>query len=135
MIPKITEKPMMLIAGPGAGKTTDMVTRIIQSIPKLRSNRILAAITFTNAASDSIKRRLQEQVKISPNVFIGTNYSFFNQFILMPFASLFGYIGDEKVFLEIDVKIISLTIKRFRPLGREYKAILLISCLGKAKSL
>jgi DNA helicase-2/ATP-dependent DNA helicase PcrA len=104
MIPKITEKPMMLIAGPGAGKTTDMVTRIIQSIPKLRSNRILAAITFTNAASDSIKRRLQEQVKISPNVFIGTNYSFFNQFILMPFASLFGYIGDEKVFLEIDVK-------------------------------
>ena len=104
MIPQITEKPTMLIAGPGAGKTTDMVARIVEAIPELRPNRILAAITFTNAATDSIKRRLQEQVKIPPNVFVGTNYSFFNQFILIPFASLFGYVGDDKVFLEIDVK-------------------------------
>jgi len=104
MIPQITEKPTMLIAGPGAGKTTDMVARIVEVIPELRPNRILAAITFTNAATDSIKRRLQEQVKIPPNVFVGTNYSFFNQFILLPFASLFGYVGDDKVFLEIDVK-------------------------------
>ena len=81
-----------------------MVTRIVEAIPELRPNRILAAITFTNAATDSIKSRLQEQVKIPPNVFIGTNYSFFNQFILIPFASLFGYIGDNKIFLEIDVK-------------------------------
>ncbi len=104
MIPKITEKPTMLIAGPGAGKTTDMVERIVEAIPALRPNRILAAITFTNAATDSIKNRLQEHVKIPPNVFVGTNYSFFNQFILMPFASLFGYIGDDKVFFEIDIK-------------------------------
>jgi len=93
----------MLIAGPGAGKTTDMVERIVEAIPELRPNRILAAITFTNAATDSIKNRLQEQIKIPPNVFIGTNYSFFNQFILIPFASLFGYTVDDKVFLEIDV--------------------------------
>lgn len=104
MIPKITDKPTMLIAGPGAGKTTDMVERIVEAIPELRPNRILAAITFTNAATDSIKNRLQEQIKIPPNVFIGTNYSFFNQFILIPFASLFGYTVDDKVFLEIDVK-------------------------------
>jgi len=104
MIPKITEKPTMLIAGPGAGKTTDMVVRIVEAIPELRPNRILAAITFTNAAADSIKRRLQEQIQIPRNIFVGTNYSFFNQFILIPFASLFGYVGDDKVFLEIDVK-------------------------------
>lgn len=104
MIPKITEKPTMMIAGPGAGKTTDMVDRIVEVIPELKPNRILAAITFTNAATDSIKSRLQDQIHIPPNVFVGTNYSFFNQFILIPFASLFGYIGDDKVFLEIDVK-------------------------------
>lgn len=103
MIPKITEKPTMKIAGPGAGKTTDMVDRIVEVIPELKPNRILAAITFTNAATDLIKSRLQEQIQIPPNVFVGTNYSFFNQFILIPFASLFEYIGDEKVFLEIDV--------------------------------
>ncbi len=103
MIPKITEKPTMLIAGPGAGKTTDMVDRLVEAIPELRPNRILAAITFTNAATESIKIRLQEKVKIPPNIFIGTNYSFFNQFILIPFASLFGHTVDDKVFLEIDV--------------------------------
>lgn len=103
MIPKISEKPTMLIAGPGAGKTTDMVERIVEAIPELRPNRVLAAITFTNAATDSIKRRLQEQVKIPPNVFIGTNYSFFNRFILIPYASLFGYTPSDKLFLEIDV--------------------------------
>ena len=104
MIPKIIEKPTMLIAGPGAGKTTDMVERIAEAIPELRHNRILAAITFTNAATNSIKKRLQEQVKIPSNVFVGTNYSFFNQFILTPFAALFEDVGDDKVFLEIDIK-------------------------------
>lgn len=77
---------------------------IVETIPKLKPNRILAAITFTNSATDSIKGRLQGQIQIQPNVFIGTNYSFFNQFILIPFASLFGYVGDDKVFLEIDLK-------------------------------
>ena len=84
MIPKINEKPTMMIAGPGAGKTTDMVTRIVEAIPELKPNRILAAITFTNAATDSIKSRLHNQIQIPPNVFVGTNYSFFNQFILIP---------------------------------------------------
>ena len=44
MIPKIDDKPTMLIAGPGAGKTTDMVERIVEAIPELRPNRVLAAI-------------------------------------------------------------------------------------------
>ncbi|HDL08104.1 MAG TPA: hypothetical protein ENG35_05125, partial [Desulfobacteraceae bacterium] len=55
MIPKIEDKPTLMIAGPGAGKTHDMVDRIVGAIPDLRPNRILAAITFTNAATDSIR--------------------------------------------------------------------------------
>ncbi len=68
MIPEINEKPTMMIAGPGAGKTYEMVERIVEAIPELKPNRILAAITFTNAATDSIKRRLEEQIHIPPNV-------------------------------------------------------------------
>ena len=104
MIPEINEKPTMMIAGPGAGKTYEMVERIVEAIPELKPNRILAAITFTNAATDSIKRRLEEQIHIPPNVFVGTNYSFFNQFILLPFALLFDYVAQDKIFLEIDVR-------------------------------
>ena len=104
MIPKIKEKPKMVIAGPGAGKTYDMVEQIVQAIPSIKPNRILAAITFTNAATDSIKNRLQNLIQIPPNAFIGTNYSFFNQFIFLPFATLFDYAALDKLFLEIDVK-------------------------------
>lgn len=107
MIPKINVKPVMMIAGPGAGKTTDMVGRIVEALPELKPNRVLAAITFTNAATDSIKKRIQEKIKIPQNVFIGTNHSFFNKFILTPFASLFGYTVDDKLFLDIDVKKIA----------------------------
>ena len=104
MIPKIKEKPTMVIAGPGAGKTYGMVEKIVEAIPSIKPNRILAAITFTNAATDSIKNRLQDLIQIPPNVFIGTNYSFFNQFIFLPFATLFDYAALDKLFLEIDVK-------------------------------
>lgn len=105
MIPKIAEKPTMVIAGPGAGKTHDMVKRIVDAIPDLKPNRILAAITFTNAATDSIKERLlKEIIHIPYNVFIGTNYSFFNKFILIPFSSLFTNVPMDKLFLEIDIR-------------------------------
>ncbi|MGB2804918.1 MAG: UvrD-helicase domain-containing protein [Candidatus Zixiibacteriota bacterium] len=104
MIPKIKDKPTMVIAGPGAGKTHDMVHKVLEAIPSLKPNRVLAAITFTNAATDSIKERLHNVIHIPPNVFVGTNYSFFNQFILLPFATLFDYVALDKLFLEIDVK-------------------------------
>ena len=112
MIPKIEDKPTLMIAGPGAGKTHDMVDRIVGAIPDLRPNRILAAITFTNAATDSIREKLQDLAQIPPNVFVGTNYSFFNQFIFLPFASLFDYAGLDRVFLEIDVRKIVDSICR-----------------------
>jgi DNA helicase-2/ATP-dependent DNA helicase PcrA len=104
MIPTIRDKPTLMIAGPGAGKTYDMVEKIVEAIADLKPNRILAAITFTNAATDSIREKLQDLVQIPPNVFVGTTYSFFNQFIFLPFASLFDYAGVDKLFLEIDVR-------------------------------
>ena len=94
----------MVIAGPGAGKMHDMVHRIAEALPDLRPNRILAAITFTNKATESIKKRLQDIIQIPANVFVGTNYSFFNQFILLPFATLFGHTPLDKVFFEIDFR-------------------------------
>lgn len=102
MIPKINEKPTMVIAGSGAGKTHDMVSHIVDAIPALKPNRILAAITFTNAATESIREKLQKLIHVPQNVFIGTTYSFFNRFILLPFATLFDHVPADKMFLEID---------------------------------
>ena len=101
---KIKEKPVLVIAGPGAGKTYDVVSEVVEVLPNLKPNRVLAVITYTNAATDSIRGRLCKAAEIPPNVFIGTNHSFLNQFILMPYATLFGHVSLDKLFLEIDVK-------------------------------
>lgn len=104
MINKIKEKPKIIIAGPGAGKTHDMVLKIIDLLPKLKPNRTLAAITFTNAATDSIREKLCKLIQIPPNIFIGTNYSFFNKYIFRPFAPLFYQVPYDQLFLDFDIE-------------------------------
>ena len=39
----------------------------------------------------------------APNVFVGTTYSFFNEFILLPYATVFCQLGLDKVFLDLKV--------------------------------
>jgi len=50
--------PRLIIAGAGSGKTTDMVEEIMSALPSLNRNRVLATITYTNSAADTIKERL-----------------------------------------------------------------------------
>lgn len=83
-------RPKLVIAGPGAGKTTELVHQIRKLLPTLQPNRVLGAITYTNAASNSIRRVLAQTTRVPPNVFIGTNHAFLSQFILAPYASIFG---------------------------------------------
>ncbi|MCE5339977.1 MAG: ATP-dependent helicase [Planctomycetaceae bacterium] len=99
---KTKNKPVLVIAGPGAGKTYDMVDRIMDAIPHLQPHRILAAITYTNAATSNIKERLAKRICIPPNVFIGTNHSFCYRFIFKPFGHLAGMLPKELVFMDID---------------------------------
>jgi len=96
------DKPVLVIAGPGAGKTYDMVSKVLQAIPNLRPNRILAAITYTNAAAESIRRRLSDKINIPENVFVGTNHSFFYRFIFNPYGHLVGDVPREKTVLQAD---------------------------------
>ncbi len=95
-------KPVLVIAGPGAGKTYEMVDRISDEIPHLEPHRILAAITYTNAATNLIRERLTQRINIPPNVFIGTNHSFCFQFIFKPFGQLMGNLPREMVFADLD---------------------------------
>lgn len=100
---EVQQKPTLVIAGPGAGKTWQMVDHVARAIPNLKTNRVLAVITYTNAASDSIRHRLAKKVHIPPNIFIGTIHSFFNKFILTPYANLFEYTSEELVFIETNI--------------------------------
>ncbi|KAF2342277.1 UvrD-helicase domain-containing protein [Flavobacterium tistrianum] len=119
------EKPKLIIAGAGSGKTTNMVTEIVRSIPQLEPYRFLVAITYTNAATNSIKEKLSRKIKIPPNVFIGTTYAFFNKFLVLPYATLLpkvtidkknnrikeDFIAVDKIFFELDDKKLNTILK------------------------
>jgi DNA helicase-2/ATP-dependent DNA helicase PcrA len=104
MAKRTTNKATLIIAGPGAGKTHNMVFEIIQNLPLLTSCRYMAVITHTNAATNNIKDRLGKKITLPPNLFIGTIHAFLNKFIIIPYSS-FGdaEIPEEKLFVQFGI--------------------------------
>jgi DNA helicase-2/ATP-dependent DNA helicase PcrA len=97
------KKPKLIIAGPGAGKTHNMVDAIIKALEDLHPNRYIAVITYTNSATNNIKLRLAKRIALPENLFIGTMHSFINKFIVIPFSSLvLDKIGKDKIFMQCD---------------------------------
>lgn len=98
-------KPTVVVAGPGAGKTHNMVNEIATRIPELSPNRFLVAITYTNAAADMIRTRLHQRVRPTRNVYIGTIHSFLNRFILSPFSVVLQQLPEDHIFVSADVSV------------------------------
>jgi len=94
-------KGTLIIAGPGAGKTHNMVEKIITDLPYLSTARYMAVITYTNAATENIRSRLSKRIAIPENLFIGTIHSFLNRFVVIPYGN-FGAesVGIEKLFMQ-----------------------------------
>lgn len=88
------------IAGPGAGKTHNMVNMITENIINLKPNKFLAVITYTNEATKVIKSRLEQHLKIPQNVFVGTIHSFLIQFIISPYAHLYNSLPVDKCYID-----------------------------------
>ncbi len=101
---KAKNKPRLAVAGPGAGKTYSMVDEIVAGLANLSPHRHLAAITYTNAAANTIRERLHRRVSPRRNVFVGTTHAFVNRFVLKPFASIFGILPEDPLFAAIDVQ-------------------------------
>ncbi|WP_312339333.1 UvrD-helicase domain-containing protein [Sphingobacterium sp.] len=104
MARKTKSKATLIIAGPGAGKTHNMVAEIIYNLTLLDSCRFMAVITHTNAATNNIKVRLSKLITIPQNLFIGTIHAFLNKFIVIPYSS-FGdaTIPSEKLFVQFGI--------------------------------
>ncbi|MBB3204913.1 DNA helicase-2/ATP-dependent DNA helicase PcrA [Rhodopirellula rubra] len=92
-------KPTLVVAGPGAGKTHEMVDQIEKAIQELTPCRHLAAITYTNAATNEIRERLARRVHLPRNVFIGTTHTFVSRFILRPFATLMNELPEQRIYV------------------------------------
>ena len=103
----LADKPTIVLAGPGAGKTHGMVNEIIAALADLQPHRHLAAITYTNAAAKTIRERLFKHVPVQRNIFIGTTHAFLSRFILQPFATVFDELPGERIYGAIDVTSIA----------------------------
>lgn len=104
MAKKTANKATLVIAGPGAGKTHNMVSEIIQNLPLLTPCRFMAIVTHTNAATNNIRERLGKRIAVPPNLFIGTIHAFLNKFIIIPYSSFGdGEIPEEKLFVQFGI--------------------------------
>lgn len=91
----------LVIAGPGAGKTTSLVENVKRVLGDLCENpyKYCAVITYTNAAAEEIRLRLQKEINITSNIFIGTTHQFLIRFIVEPYAHL-DNIPKEKMYID-----------------------------------
>lgn len=119
-------KPKLVIAGPGAGKTYLMVDKIIEALPDLENHRYMVVVTYTNSATQNIKKRLSKRIAVPPNLFIGTTHSFLNRFIVIPYASINNKeINGEKLFIQCSTEKVleKLFKKQKKPDNRAVNAI------------
>ena len=97
------EGPVVVLAGPGSGKTavlTERIIRILEETPE-DSFRILA-LTFTNKAAAEMAERITERVKDAiSRVFIGTFHSFCAE-VLRNHGSYAGIRPDYEIYSSTD---------------------------------
>jgi DNA helicase-2/ATP-dependent DNA helicase PcrA len=73
------EGPLLVIAGPGSGKTrviTERIVHLLESTPQLQPGNILA-LTFTDKAAGEMKRRVRDSLpELETAPFISTFHAF-----------------------------------------------------------
>jgi DNA helicase-2/ATP-dependent DNA helicase PcrA len=131
-----TEGPCMIIAGPGAGKTRVLTTRIAYLIQEkcVDPFRILA-LTFTNKAANEMKSRIEQVVgSMAKNVWLGTFHSCFAR-ILRIEADKLGYPADFSIYDTTDSKSLLKTIMKEMGLDdKTYTPNVVLSRISSAKN-
>jgi len=70
------EGALLVVAGPGSGKTRVLTERIRRLLSDSEGRFRILALTFTNKAANEMKERLEEFPDINQRTFIGTLHSF-----------------------------------------------------------
>ena len=79
----IKEKNVLVVASPGSGKTTVIITRVNHLIEDLKINEgNIIVITFTRAAADNMRNRYKSIFKKEKAPFFGTFHGLFYKILL-----------------------------------------------------
>jgi len=90
------EGPLLVLAGPGSGKTRVVTHRVAHLIAAGVPAREIVALTFTNKAADEMRRRVAELVGPQP-VEMGTFHRFAAR-LLRRYARQVGLTSDYSIF-------------------------------------
>lgn len=130
-----SDGPVLVVAGPGSGKTRVLTYRIAHHIHSgIRPDSILA-LTFTNKAAREMKSRIEEVVGPSAKrVWAGTFHSIFAR-ILRVEAQLIGYTSNFTIYDSDDSKaLIAAIIKEMNLNKEQYNPNSIRSRISSAKS-
>ena len=90
------EGPLLILAGPGSGKTRVVTHRIAHLIEQGIHPRSILALTFTNKAADEMSRRV-ERLTSSSSVWIGTFHRFCSR-LLRRYADQVGLSSNFTIY-------------------------------------
>ncbi len=127
--------PVMVIAGPGSGKTRVLTYRIAHIINSgVPADRILS-LTFTNKAAKEMKERIEKVVgKKAERVWAGTFHSIFSR-ILRVEAEKIGYPRDFTIYDSDDSKnLVTSLIKEMGLNKDDYQPNTIRGRISSAKS-
>jgi len=103
--------PLLIVAGPGSGKTRVVTHRIAHLLEQGISPRSILALTFTNKAADEMKTRLQVLAPEQP-VWVGTFHRFCAR-TLRRYAPLVGLSENYTIYDSDDsLKLLRNTLER-----------------------
>lgn len=91
------EGPLLVVAGPGSGKTRVLTERIRHLLTSVKGHFRVLALTFTNKAADEMKERLADLGDERERAFIGTLHGFCLD-VLSERGKLVGIEGAPNIF-------------------------------------
>ncbi len=129
------ERPSLIIAGAGSGKTRVLTSRIAYMIAQGVAPWSILALTFTNKAANEMRERIEQMVgEKSRYIRMGTFHSVFSR-ILRENADRIGFPQSFTIYEPNDVKSLLKTIVKEMQLPDEkYKPNLLASRISYAKN-
>jgi len=127
--------PVMVIAGPGSGKTRVLTYRIAHLIKEGIPPYNILALTFTNKAAQEMKERISKVVGNKSNqVWAGTFHSIFAR-ILRYEAEKIGYPSDFTIYDSQDSKsLISTIVKEMNLDAKTYASNGVLNRISNAKT-
>ncbi|MGK0363486.1 MAG: DNA helicase-2/ATP-dependent DNA helicase PcrA [Saprospiraceae bacterium] len=114
------EGPVLVVAGPGSGKTRVLTYRIAHIIKSGAAPWEVLALTFTNKAAREMKERIEKVIGPRANsVWAGTFHSIFAR-ILRKEAEHIGYPSDFTIYDSDDSKSVLKSIVKEMNLNKEH---------------